>query len=101
VCKYKAYSSNIESEKLHSVYDCPFKNVTEKKHPITAEKNLKTAPKHTISRKKIRRQTFNNQSLPLRFEINIYFFSEKVLQNEDKTVLFAIINQNHQSENKL
>jgi hypothetical protein len=48
VCKYKAYSSNIESEKLHSVYDSPFKNATVKYYPITGDKNLKTAPKHII-----------------------------------------------------
>ncbi len=45
--------------------------------------------------KKIRCQTFNNQSLSIRFETKIYFFSKIVLQNKDKTVLFAIINQNH------
>ena len=45
-------------------------------------------------------QTFNNQSLSIRFETKTYFFSKKVLQNNNKTVLFAIINQNHQSKIK-
>jgi hypothetical protein len=51
--------------------------------------------------KKIWLQTAKDQSSPRLFQKTPCFFSEIMLQKEDKTVSYAIINQNNQSKNKL